>query len=107
LAGAVGDVHVAFTIASPLPSNGHIVVTFPYGFLLSALADTGFGENGPSFDGHASVTVEEQKVIVTRSGDGTEIGSGTRISLDLNNIQHPSVPGYTGAYAITTRHGLP
>jgi hypothetical protein len=107
LAGAVGDVHVAFTIASPLPSNGHIVVTFPHGFLLSAIADTGFGENGPSFDGHASVTVEDQKVIITRSGDGSEIGSGTRINLDLNNIQNPSVPGYTGAYAITTRHGLP
>jgi len=107
LAGAVGDVHVAFTITNPLPSNGQIVVTFPEGFLLSAVADTGLGEDGANFDGHTSVTVEEQNVIIARSGGGSELDAGTEIRLELSNIQNPSVPGYTGAYAVKTRHGPP
>jgi len=107
LAGAVGDVHVAFTIANPLPSNGQIVVTFPDGFLLNAVADTGLGEDGANFDGQAAVTVEEQNVIIARSGGGSEIGAGTEIRLELSNIQNPSVPGYTGVYAVKTRHSPP
>ncbi len=107
LAGAVGDVHVAFTIANPLPSNGQIVVTFPDGFLLNAVADTGLGEDGANFDGQAAVTVEEQNVIIARSGGGSEIGAGTEIRLELSNIRNPSVPGYTGAYAVKTRHRPP
>jgi hypothetical protein len=107
LAGAVGDVHVAFTIANPLPSSGQIVVTFPDGFLLNAVADTGLGEDGANFDGHTAVTVEEQNVIIARSGGGSELDAGTEIRLELSNIQNPSVPGYTGAYAVKTRHGPP
>jgi len=90
-----------------LPSNGQIVVTFPDGFLLNAVADTGLGEDGANFDGQAAVTVEEQNVIIARSGGGSEIGAGTEIRLELSNIQNPSVPGYTGDYAVKTRHRPP
>ncbi len=76
VAGAVGDVDVTFTLASPLPADGKVVITFPEGFALSSGATTSIGADGTSFDGS--------------------------VSLELTNVKNPINSGSTGTYAIQT-----
>ena len=100
-AKSTGDVDVSFTLANPLATGGKVVIIFPSVFTLSSGAATGIGGDGTSFDGTETVTVSGNSVTVTRSG-GSQVSSGTAVTLELTNIKNPTVSGSHGAYTIKT-----
>ena len=101
VAGATGKVDVSFTIANPLSGDGKILVTFPAGFTLDSGESTAIGSDPTSFDGNVSVSVSGDSVTITRSG-GSQLGTGTAVTLELTNIKNPQVSGSTGTYTIKT-----
>jgi hypothetical protein len=101
VAGEVGNVDVAFTLANALPANGKIVITLPAGFTVSSGAATAIGLAGTSFDGTETVTVSGNVITITRSG-GSSLNAGTNVTIQLTNIKNPTSAGSTGTYAIKT-----
>ncbi len=91
----------SFTIASDLPADGKIEITFPSGYdvtLASSVLDT-------SYDGNSTVGVAGQVVTITRSNDGNPVTAPATVSFRLNTLKNPSTAGTTGTFTIRTLNG--
>jgi len=97
ITGVSGEVTAAFTLATALPNNGKIVLTFPTGFVLSS---AGYSSKS-GMDGSISASVSGQIVTFTRSG-GSQTNSGTAVTITGSNIQNPSAAGSYSGFGIET-----
>ncbi|CAN0574801.1 unnamed protein product, partial [Ectocarpus sp. 12 AP-2014] len=78
-AGEVGTANVSFITANPIPSDGHVIITFPSNFTSVdcsvALAS--------GMDGGLVSNVSGYTVDVERDGFGSPVESGTEVSVSL------------------------
>lgn len=99
VAGATGNVVVAFTAATAIAANGKIKVTFPTGFDLTS-SSLG-GTVGTNVDGSLTATQATLVVTLLRAGGGVTTG-GNALVVTITNVKNPTTAGTTGTYTIAT-----
>ncbi len=98
VAGATTSYTLAFTLATDVPNNGKVKVTFPTSFNISGaawLSSTGW-------DGGFFVTLIGQQLILTRDGMGTTVNTATTTTIIVNGIKNSLAAGNAGAFTVIT-----
>ena len=95
-----GQVTIAFTTATTIPTQGVIKVTFPANFDLATLTPAVSGT--PSgVAGTWAPTVSSQVLTLTQASGGAATSAGA-ISFVITNIGNPTPTGATGTFTIAT-----
>ncbi|MBN2075994.1 MAG: hypothetical protein JW762_10630 [Dehalococcoidales bacterium] len=96
---------VTFTAGLVVPTNGHIVVTFPAGtdisavdaadVMITALAGLGGGDGttGAASDITKTMTPGAPQVLSINMTAGKDIGQGSLVGLAIADVKNPATPG--------------
>ena len=88
-------------LANPWPSEGRLEITFPQG-VSTASAQLGTFDGTCTSLGTATLDRADQVVSILRTGDGSDCLEGSTITVEVQDLQNPGVPGPTGDFQILT-----